>query len=728
MIIQKIYREFVGLYLSNLSLPMVFKPSSKATVIFILTMIIFTILFNLGLYKNFNSSITYMLVCGSIFNLFFLKFNFIVRFYNVFYKSIHYFYNLYKNAGSTNKFKIKVVIFYYSYNIVCFILAYLIVVRIQYNLFEFNYSIGEYTQIYSYVLSPVLSLMFIDYISEDKVLYKQVLLDKLGKIIHLIIIGLIIWSLLAVITNLVLLKPILCDTTGSENNQVNQNTQNGDHATNEQSNGNNQITHLDNNSSSSSSRIYNTRPRQFVQTNSQGNVNNQVFKGKTPNVGLYLMEDSDEDGDLIQDNKQVNFNNQIKISKNIMLKIETDLTNPDVKFVTDTVSGHNSTKKLIANTGIVSKKVNTLDKFCSVSESTENNMISLRSDFDIRRFSFMEAFEALRDLKDYNFINEIQFKNNLYYLLNYAAQQDVNNNLLTFYTKELLDNPNNINNLLHNKLIYMNGKYSIIVVDNEFDTYVTLNYRSDNLAQLQVSNIKYKNELLKHFENLKFKNVMIRFNETSNEIISVEIKIRACDKLNEFLVTNYRSQIENIYLNSEAAGSMLSKLNTGSYFHTPQNKLYYWNNLGLFTFEFNKEYYVISANSRIKLFNCAYLDYLKAKQNSIFFGDHNILYYDALLEAIAKNIPSLDVRSSDNQIATQMVQPLNRFNIFNFDRLERDFPTYQPSIREREVTSRFSDSSHNQANNANNVERTDSNISLYNSFRKAVYNIFRGRS
>lgn len=578
--IQKIYREVVGLYLSNLSLPMVFKPSSKVTVVFILIMVILSVLFNLGVYSYFNSSVTYLFVFASIFNLFYLKFNFIVRFYNVFYKSIIYFY---KNS---NKIKVRVMIFYYLYNIMCFILTYFIVVRIQNNLFEFNYSIGEYSQIYSYLLSPVLSLMYIDYISEDNVLYKQILLDKSGKIIHFIFIGLNIWSLLAVITNLVILKPKLCDTTGSENNQVNQKTQNGEHATNEQSKGNNQLTHLDNNPSSS--RTYNTRPRHLVQTNSQGNVNNQIFKGKAPTLGLHLMEDSDEEGDFIQSNRQVKFNDRIKISKNIMLKVETDLTNPNVKFVTEKVVGHSPTHKLIANTGIVSKKVSALDKFCAVSESTENNMISLRSDFEIRNFSFMEAYDALTDLKDYNLINDIQFKNNLNYLLDYASQQDVNNNLLIIFKKELLNNPHKINNLLHNKLIYMNGKYSIILVDNEFDTYETLNYRSDNLAQLQLSNIKHKNELLKQYENLNFKNAMVRFTETSKEINYVEIKIRACDNLNDLLVTNYRSQIENISLNSNAAGSLVSNPNTAPYFHTPENKLYYWNNLGLFTFEFNK--------------------------------------------------------------------------------------------------------------------------------------------
>lgn len=73
-----------------------------------------------------------------------------------------------------------------------------------------------------------------------------------------------------------------------------------------------------------------------------------------------------------------------------------------------------------------------------------------------------------------------------------------------------------------------------------------------------------------------------------------------------------------------------------------------------------------------------------------------------------------------------MIEPMNSFNIFNFERLDRDFPSYQPSVREIEVTSRWSDSDHNHENNPNNVESTTSNFSLYDTVKKAVLNIFKG--
>lgn len=721
-IIPKIYREFVGLYLSNLSLPMVFKPNSKLTVVFILVMVFLSVLFNLGIYKHFNSGITYMLVFASIFNLFFLKFNFIVRFYNVFFKSIIYFYSVYKNVGLKKSNKFKVLIFYYLYNIMCFIFTYFLVVRIQNNLFEFSYSFGEYSQIYSYVLSPVLSLMYIDYISEDSVLYKQILLNKFGKIIHFIIIGLIAWSLVAVIDNLFILKPILCEPTGSENNQVNQNTQNGDHATNEQTNGNNQITRLENNTPTSS-RIYNTNQRQIVQTNNQGNVNNQIFKGKTPTQGLSRMIRTDSNGFLIQTNRQINVNNQIisndLTDSNSVVQSgssssavnEVKLTKKEIRNLLpdDGIVRKKFKSQLINNTVIVSNKVNALNKLLPLTEAPESSISLFNSNCDIKNFSFMEAFEALKDLKDIKYINDIQYKNNLNYLLTYASQQDVNNNILTFAKQELLDNPNNINIFLLDQLIYMNNKYSIIVVVNKFDTYVTLNLNGYNIANLQENNIEFKCKLSKDLKLLITKNKALNFGDTSKKIIDVKRQIKACDRLNEILVNRFGQKIGKVDLNYNTMIDLLSSPADASYSHPLKNKFIYWKKLELFTFEFYKEYYVISANSRVKLFNYVYSDYIEAKQKSIRVGDPKILFYEALLDAIRKYIPNLNIQSVDNEIADQMIEPYNSFNIFNFDKLERDFPSNPPSVREIEVTSRRSDdSSDNHPNN--NVERTNSNI------------------
>lgn len=101
------------------------------------------------------------------------------------------------------------------------------------------------------------------------------------------------------------------------------------------------------------------------------------------------------------------------------------------------------------------------------------------------------------------------------------------------------------------------------------------------------------------------------------------------------------------------------------------------------------------------------------------------MFYDKLLEAILKNIPSLDVNSPDNKIAAQMLEPVNSFNIFNFDKLDKNFPSNPPSVKEIEVQSRWSVYSNNSKSNIGNNNK--SKVTLYNIFRKAVYNVFRGK-
>nr|YP_010697837.1 hypothetical protein P1S03_mgp08 [Porodaedalea chrysoloma]WCF76798.1 hypothetical protein [Porodaedalea chrysoloma] len=280
--INKIYREIVELYLSILSLPMVYRPKSKNVLYFILVMLLFSIVFNTGLYLYFNSTLLYLFVYASVFNIFFLKFNFIIRIFNVFYKSIIYFYNIYRNGDNinTNVPSLNVLIFYYLYNMLCFVLTILIVVRLQHNLYEFNYTVGENTYIYSIFISPLLALMYIDYISEDEIKYKRVLLNNLGKLIHLIIISSATWSVLILFTNLLIYKPILCDTTGSDNHQTNQNTQHNDTTNNSQTNGNSQTSNINNTKEIESVTIF-PKKNTTNQTNVQANINMQCYKHNT---------------------------------------------------------------------------------------------------------------------------------------------------------------------------------------------------------------------------------------------------------------------------------------------------------------------------------------------------------------------------------------------------------------------------------------------------------------
>ena len=93
-ILKNLYQKVIGLYLSNLSLPMVYRVKSIPIVIFILGMVVLSILFNMGIYKHIQSNVVYVFVYASVLNLFFLKFNFLVRMFNVFVRSVVYFIKL----------------------------------------------------------------------------------------------------------------------------------------------------------------------------------------------------------------------------------------------------------------------------------------------------------------------------------------------------------------------------------------------------------------------------------------------------------------------------------------------------------------------------------------------------------------------------------------------------------------------------------------------------------
>ena len=121
----------------------------------------------------------------------------------------------------------------------------MLIVRIHYTLYEFSLDLGELTIIYSNLFSIVLALAYIDYISSDEICYKKIILNKIGVIIHFVVIFSIFWCLLVLLFNFQIMKPILCEPTDNENanEQFNQNTQSGDQSSNSQLNGNNQITH-----------------------------------------------------------------------------------------------------------------------------------------------------------------------------------------------------------------------------------------------------------------------------------------------------------------------------------------------------------------------------------------------------------------------------------------------------------------------------------------------------
>ena len=151
--------------------------------------------------------------------------NFIIRIFNVFYRAVVYFYKTSKNVELENKVTLNVILFYYCYNIICFILSYLLIVRTQYNLYDFNFNMADLTYVYSNLCACILALIYMDYISENSICYRKILLNKLGYVINFIIVVSVTWGLLSFVFNCLIFQPILCSDTTSNNDQINQNTQ-----------------------------------------------------------------------------------------------------------------------------------------------------------------------------------------------------------------------------------------------------------------------------------------------------------------------------------------------------------------------------------------------------------------------------------------------------------------------------------------------------------------------
>lgn len=235
-------KSCIEIYLSILSLPMIYRARSKSVLILIILMILLSFVFSSGLYNYINSNLIYLFVYSSVINVFFLKFNFIIRIFNVFYRSVIYFYKTTSKTfkGSmTHAPKLKfskiynetispkatmsptksVIIFYYIYNIICFSLSIFIINRIETSLLAFNQDIGEYTYIYSMIISFILAIIYIDYISTNKIKYSKIILNRIGIIMQFVLIFSIIWLIFSLLLNLKIFNTIYC-SDGSENQNI----------------------------------------------------------------------------------------------------------------------------------------------------------------------------------------------------------------------------------------------------------------------------------------------------------------------------------------------------------------------------------------------------------------------------------------------------------------------------------------------------------------------------
>lgn len=638
---KNVYEELVKLYLSNLSLPMVFKPKSISVLLLILIFILLSILFNMGMYYHYtNSDILYILMFASIINLLFLKFNFVIRTFNVF-KSIFYFYNLNKIVKVEGKLSIKVPIFYYVYNIICFILSYYLIIKIQYNLFEFNFEIGEYVYIYSYLISPVLSIIYIGYISKEKFIYKKVILDKLGKFIHLLIIFTFVWSLLILVTNLLVFKPILCDSTDSDNQQINKNVQNSTNPTNEQVNANSQ--------------------------NSSTKLNGSRTSSYSPNANI------------TQRNKQMNINSQT-INKTINSFNFNPLSD---YFNISLLTGNDQANKLATNGSVINSNyfLSELKKLdCSESEDQSDFvnklLLELHKNFDIRNYSYTEALDLIQILFNQELLDSQQHEFNVRNLLLHASYQDEENSFLYNNKDILIQNIIDCKQLLVDKIIYMNGYYSVIVCCNDCnDELVSISYKGYNLFEIYNKNnlmlIKLKGENY----NIRIKRILSLVypeDESLKSSINQFDQIYfACERLKALLELNMNkiNEIHMHHLTFPRSNTFILENYLSDYDQFNDNEFYYLSDYKAFIFKYvdieTKRFYIFPVDSKVKLYHMI-LNRFKEYNSELFFNK-DLLIQTKMLEAINSEIHDLDDSLNWNKTRIEMLIVNNRYNIFEFN-------------------------------------------------------------
>nr|YP_009690181.1 hypothetical protein PPIT_000078 [Porodaedalea pini]QEG56961.1 hypothetical protein PPIT_000078 [Porodaedalea pini] len=157
----------------------------------------------------------------------------------------------------------------------------------------------------------------------------------------------------------------------------------------------------------------------------------------------------------------------IKLSSKVIIKFDQE------NFVIRSfqVNKSNLTKSIL--------NVNrTVKKIGPVSELV--NLGFMNNTSYIRTCSFFDIHLTISDYLKYGVITKQQYNNVFSSLISYASKQDINNSILITYKDELLNNEQNFYNILHNRLIYMNNTYSVLVLDYRTDSFVRLSYKAKN--------------------------------------------------------------------------------------------------------------------------------------------------------------------------------------------------------------------------------------------------------
>lgn len=227
-------------------------------------------------------------------NLLLIKFNLLVRLFNVLIKTSNYFIN--------HKISKNIILCYYLFNIICFIVLVSLVNYIEINLINYDLTIGEHAQIYTYLFSVIIAMIYLEHTVTDNIEINKVKMNTISKFFSILFIFSLSFTIFTYVANII--NPILCEPTSSDNSQTNQNNQNSNISTNEQANGNQQTSSIINESSSNSTNL--TSDRINTQTNNQININNQLFTNENPSSSVNNGLQSNNNNKLIVNGKFIN--------------------------------------------------------------------------------------------------------------------------------------------------------------------------------------------------------------------------------------------------------------------------------------------------------------------------------------------------------------------------------------------------------------------------------------
>jgi hypothetical protein len=169
------------LFIQSLSLPSVYKLTSKKQLTLLFLLILSSILTNNQIINIFDNYPNFKILIFNLTLIYFLYiiFNLIIRIYNMIYKTLNFFIQ----TKLENK---KIIYMYYFFNLFLSLLTILLIIKINKNLSLLDTNFNNYIHIYIFLFSFPLALMYIDYTSENKIEIKNLKVKNKKLILFLI--------------------------------------------------------------------------------------------------------------------------------------------------------------------------------------------------------------------------------------------------------------------------------------------------------------------------------------------------------------------------------------------------------------------------------------------------------------------------------------------------------------------------------------------------------------